>query len=144
MAKVALMLLSLSIAVPASTPIAAGRWELTNQMEEVLIDGRSDGASLPTFGPQSACMSPTNAANGPGLAFSDPTLCRVLKSSVADGAFSYETECKAAGSRDIISTKASGSYTSDSYVGKTVSTQRRVGTQIEMRSIMKGKRLGDC
>lgn len=131
-------------AASGSTPIAPGRWQLSNQMDEVLFNGKRDTMPLPPSRPRRACLAKADAAKGPGLAFSNPDLCRVLNSSVQDGSFSFETECKATESADTILTKTVGSYTPDSYSGRSTSIQRRDGMEIEMRSQIEGKRLGDC
>lgn len=144
MAKVALALMSLTAMAPASTPISAGRWELSNQMVDALFDGRRDEGSIPSSKPKLVCLAEADAAKGPGLAFSDPSICRVLKSSTKDGVFEFETECKATESNDTIVTKAAGRYTADNYVGTSTSVQRHDGMRIEMRSRMEAKRIGDC
>ncbi|WP_260598155.1 DUF3617 domain-containing protein [Sphingomonas endolithica] len=144
MAKMALGLLSLVTAAPASTPISAGRWEVSIQMKEALFDGRRNDNPTPARKPHVICLATKDAAKGPGLAFSDASLCRVLKSNVKDGAFSFETECKAVESDDVIVTRSHGRYSADSYVGTSTSLQRRKGKEIEMRSRMEAKRVGEC
>ena len=143
-AKVILGMLALAAVVPASTPIAEGRWIITNQMEEVLFDGQRDDSPFPRSKPVSVCLAAADAAKGPGLAFSDLSRCKVLKSNVSDGAFAFETECKATESEDTILTKAAGRFSAGSYTGTSTSVQRRDGVQIEMRSQVEAKHVSTC
>ena len=144
MTKIGPALVLLAVAAPASTPISTGTWELSNQLEEVLFNGIRDNAATPPSKPQSVCLSKEDAAKGPGLAFSDISICRVTKSSLQDGKFQFQTECEATESSDIITTSAAGNYTPTSYTGESISIQRRGDMKIEMRSRMEAKRLGDC
>lgn len=144
MTKIAWMVLLLAVDTSAATPISAGRWEVRNDLEATILDGRRDDSPTPIFKPASVCLSPENAVKGPGLAFFNPGICRVLESSVDDGRFAYKIECKATESDDTIVTTASGTFTSTSYAGKSVSTQKHDGMRIEMRSRMEAKRIGDC
>ncbi|WP_093664381.1 DUF3617 family protein [Sphingomonas gellani] len=136
--------MSLAAAGSAATPITAGRRIVTNQIEAALFDGRSDGTSFPTARPRSVCLASVDAAKGPELAFSDLRQCRVLRTPVSGGAFSFETECKATSSDDLIVTRSAGRYAADSYVGTSTSMQRRAGLRTEMRSPMEAKRVGNC
>ena len=144
MMKAALISLAIAAIPPASTPITEGRWMVTNQLEEAKFNGRSDPGSFPRAKPRAICLAAAKAVRGPGLAFSDSSLCTTLSSTVADGAFAYELRCRATESEDTISTTSSGRYTSDSYTGVSTSVQLRGGTRIEMRSKIEAKRIGDC
>jgi len=144
MIKTALICIASAAAVPASTPIAAGRWLVTNQIEEATFDGKPDPGSFPKAKPHAICLAGPKAARGPGLAFSDPSLCTTVSSALADGAFAYELRCRATESDDTIRTKASGRYTADSYTGASTSVQYRGATRIEMRSSFTARRVGTC
>ena len=144
MIKLATVSVLLFASAPGATPISAGRWQLSTDLDEVIFDGQRDPSPIPPGKPRMACLSTATATQGPGLAFSDPATRRTVKSRVGNGVYEFETECKATESNDIITTKASGTYTSDRYSGRSVSIQRREGMTIEMRSRMEAKRIGDC
>ena len=135
----------LLIPVAADTaPIEPGRWEITNDLREVTIDGRAEQGISPAARPVSACLSADAAIRGPGLAFSDPDLCTVLESTIRDGRYAYKMQCKATESADTIETQVSGAFTRSEYDGEAISLQKRGSTRIEMRSRIKARRLGDC
>ena len=138
----------LGIGVLASTtsasPIAAGRWQISNNLQEAFIDGSRDQTVASTSRPTEVCLSPSQAEKGPGLAFSDPDLCQVLASSIEGAQFAYTLRCKATDSNDIIESKVAGTFTADSYQGIAISIQTSGRTRIEMRSRMNAKRIGDC
>jgi hypothetical protein len=133
-----------ALAATASTPIEPGQWVVTNQMTATLFDGRPAEALFPPAKAHSVCIKAADAAKGPGLALTSTNLCKVISSTLENGEFAFETECKATESDDIILTKTVGRYSSDSYVGTSTSIQHRDGMQIEMRSRIDAKRTGNC
>lgn len=143
MLKIVLMAGLLASTTTAS-PIAAGRWQISNDLQESIIDGRRDKIASPRRRPTEVCLSALQAEKGPGLAFSDPELCQVLTSTISGTDFAYTLRCRATESNDLITTKVEGTFTTDSYTGTAVSTQRRGRMRIEMRSTMNAKRVGDC
>jgi hypothetical protein len=117
---------------------------VTNQLEEATFDGQTDPGAFPKAKPRAICLVAAKAVRGPGLAFSDPSLCTTLSNKLGDGAFAYELRCRATESEDTILTSSSGRYTSDSYSGTSTSVQVRGATRVEMRSKIEAKRVGDC
>lgn len=144
MLRIVLSFCLLGATAPAASPIAAGRWEVTNNLQEVFFDGRRDDAVMPASKPQAVCLSSAQALKGPGVAFSDPELCQVETSSIEGASFAYTLKCKATESDDMITTKAAGTFVADSYTGSATLIQQRGSMRIEMRSKVNAKRVGDC
>jgi hypothetical protein len=131
-------------AAPAEPPISPGKWEVTNQLHETSIGGRRQSFSGATARPAAVCLQLAEASKGPGLAFSDPELCTVSRSTMERGHYEYDLQCKATESGDNIVTKVAGSFTATDYTGEEISIQKRGSSRIEMRSKITARRVGDC
>lgn len=134
----------LLIAAGPATPIRPGLWEVTNQIKSSRIGNRLQTFPDTVIKPTKICLTPSDAAKGPGLAFSDPEKCNVLSTTVGGGQYEYEMQCLATDSDDKIVTKASGKFTEDGYEGEAISVQMRGSLRIEMHGVGTARRIGDC
>ena len=144
MFKTVLLAALLATAASDAAPISAGQWRVSDDLKVLMINGRRQTHFFPVSDPGATCLKSDQAVKGPGLAFNDPELCRVLNSKIDGSNYEYTLECKVSESKDLTTTKVSGTFAKDSYTGKAVSIQRRGSTVIEMRSDVYAKRIGDC
>lgn len=119
-------------------------WEVSNQLRSASMNGSPMGVPNAARPPERICLTPANAARGPGLGFNNPGRCVTESSRIADGGFSYKLVCKDDGGSETTQVTASGTYTETTYQGRSQSVQSYGSSRVEMEGEQTARRLGDC
>ena len=138
MPRVMALTLLLPVAAMAADTIQPGRYETTVSTEMKMGSMQMPARSSQ----QSSCITEEQVANGPPLPDPENADCEVVEYEFADGELAMEMVCRMEGGEGRM--VGTGTYTSDSYEMNNQFKMEVQGMVMEMNSIAKGQRVGDC